>query len=171
MVRSEGFVDANTVVSAVAAIIALAALGLTVQQTRLTRAHNRLSVKPVLHFGETYRAGERAGLGLRNVGLGPARIISGEVWLNGQKRKEPFGRPTFEAVREALGPGQRRPSATTFSPGVVLPAGYDTFLLSVTPYDPDRDGEFVELLGRLRIRLVYASLYGETEVVDWSRDA
>jgi len=71
-------VDANAVVSAVAAVIALAALGLTIQQTRMTRAHNRLSVQPVLDFGETYRQGERAGLQLRNVGLGPAQILSGD---------------------------------------------------------------------------------------------
>ena len=163
--------DANVVVSAVAAVIALAALGLTVQQTRLTRAHNRLSVQPVLVFGETYRVGERAGLQMRNVGLGPARIVSGEIWLEGRKREEPFGRPVIDALRDPLGPGQRRPSATTFSPGAVLSADYDEFLLGLHAYDPAQDAEFVELLGSVRIRLVYASLYGETHVATWSRDA
>jgi hypothetical protein len=50
-------VDAEAVVAAAAALIALAALGLTIQQTRLARAHNRLSVQPVLVFGESYRRG------------------------------------------------------------------------------------------------------------------
>ena len=45
--------DANTVVAAVATVVALAALGFTIQQTRLTRAHNRLSVQPVLDFTES----------------------------------------------------------------------------------------------------------------------
>jgi hypothetical protein len=162
--------DANTTVSAAAALIALAALGLTIQQTRLTRAHNRLSVQPVLDFAESYRRGQRAGLRLRNVGLGPARIISGEVWLDGHKRPEPFGRPAIDALRDDLSANQRRPSATTFTPGAVLPSDYDAFILSVDPFDSDGDTELVDLLGRLRIVLVYASLYGDQERLEWSRD-
>ena len=91
-VRVSGGLDANTVVAAVATVVALAALGFTIQQTRLTRAHNRLSVQPVLDFTESFRPGERAGLRLRNVGLGPARIVSGEVWLDGRRRGEPLGK-------------------------------------------------------------------------------
>ena len=159
--------DANAIVSAVAAVIALAALGFTIQQTRSARLHNRLSVQPVLDFGETYRPGERAGLRLRNVGLGPAKIVSGEVWLDGQQRRKAFGRSAFDAVRDELGEGSRRPSATTFSPGAVLPTDYDAFLLGVDSYDPDRDGELADLIGRLRIVLTYASLYDEEKVVQW----
>ncbi len=162
--------DANTVIAATAAVIALAALGLTVQQARMARAHNRLSVQPVLDFAETYRPGQPAGLRLRNVGLGPARIISGEVWINGQRRPEPFGRPVIDATRDELGPDQRRPSASAFTPGGVLPTDYDTFLLSVDPYNPDTDREFVDLIGRLRIIIVYGSLYGEQAILDWTRD-
>lgn len=161
-------VDVNTVVSAVAAVIALAALGFTIQQTRLSRVHNRLSVQPVLDFGESYRPGDRAGLRLRNVGLGPARIVSGEVWLNGRRREEAFGKPVIDAVRDELGTAHRRPSAATFTPGAVLASDYDAFVLSVTPYDPDIDNAFVDLLGRLRIVIVYASLYGDENVVEWS---
>ena len=161
--------DVNTAVAAVAAVIALAALGLTVQQTQLSRAHNRLSVQPVLDFEETYRSGERAGLRLRNVGLGPARIVSGEVWLDGRRRDEAFGRPAIDAVRDELGAQQRRPSATTFSPGAVLATDYSAFMLSVHPYDKNNDSAFVDLIGQLRIIIVYASLYGDENVVDWSR--
>ena len=69
------------------------------------------------------------------------------------------------------GPDQRRPSATSFTPSAVLPTDYDAFLLSVKPYDPATDGQFVDLIGRLRIVLVYASLYGEQSTVDWARDS
>ena len=134
-----GGLDANTVVAAVATVVALAALGFTIQQTRLTRAHNRLSVQPVLDFTESFRPGERAGLRLRNVGLGAARIVSGEVWLDGRRRGEPLGKPVSDALRDTLGPDQRRPSATSFTPGAVLPTDYDAFLLSVKPYDPATD--------------------------------
>ena len=162
--------DANTAAAAVATVVALAALGFTIQQTRLTRAHNRLSVQPVLDFTESFRPGERAGLRLRNVGLGPARIVSGEVWLDGRRRGEPLGKPVSDALRDTLQPDQRRPSATSFTPGAVLPTDYDDFLLSVKPYDPATDGR-VDLIGRLRIVLIYASLYGEQSTVDWARDS
>ena len=153
-------VDAEVVVSAVAAVIALAALGLTIQQTRLTREHNKLSVRPVLDLGETFRPGQR---------LGPAQIISGTVWLDGVERSEPFGKPVIDALRDVLSERQSRPSASTFTAGTVLAKDYDAFLLSVDLYDPDIDGEFVELLGRLRIRISYASLYGDEDVVEWWR--
>jgi len=162
-------VDANAVVSAVAAVIALAALGFTVQQTRMTRAHNRLSVQPVLDFRETYRQGERAGLQLRNVGLGPAQILSGEVRLGGHTRPEPFGRPVIDALRDEPGIGRRRPSASTFTPGAVLPTDYETFLLSIDAYDKVDDAAFADFIGKLEIVIEYASLYGDKKVVRWSR--
>ena len=110
----------------------------------------------------------RAGLRLRNVGLGPAEIISGEIWLDGRRREEPFGRPVIDAVRAELGAAQRRPSATTFGSGPVLPTGYAAFVLSVDRFHPVEDCAFVALVGRLRIVITYASLYGDKAVVDWS---
>jgi hypothetical protein len=103
------------------------------------------------------------------VGLGPARIVSGEVWLDGRRREEAFGKPVIDCVRDELGAEQRRPSATTFSPGAVLAKDCEAFLLSVNPFDPDVDSAFVDLLGRLRIEIVYASLYGDQNAVEWSR--
>jgi hypothetical protein len=97
--------------------------------------------------------------------------VSGEVWLDGRRRGEPLGKPVSDALRDTLGPDQRRPSATSFTPGAVLPTDYDAFLLSVKPYDPATDGQFVDLIGRLRIVLVYASLHGEQSTVDWARDS
>lgn len=160
--------DANTVVSVVATVVALAALGFTIQQTRVARVHNRLSVRPVLQLAEGFRVGQRAGVVLRNVGLGPARIVSGEVWLDGRKCDEPFGKPVIDGLRDELSAGQRRPSAVTFSAGAVLATDYDSFLLSVEPYDRDEDAEFARLIWRLRIVIVYESLYGDRDVLDWS---
>jgi hypothetical protein len=160
--------NANAVMSAVGLVVALAALGLTIYQARSTSVHNRLSVRPVLDFDESYPRGQRAGLRLCNVGLGPAEIISGSIWLDGHKREEPFGKPVIDALRDELSAAQRRPSASTFTPGAVLVTDYNEFVLSVDPFDPAADQEFVKLIGRLRIVITYASLYGDKAVLDWS---
>jgi hypothetical protein len=75
----------------------------------------------------------------------------------------------IDTIRDDLGAGQRRPSATSFTPGAVLATDYDAFVLSVDPYDPDEDAEFVDLIGRLQIIIVYASLYGDRDVLESSR--
>ena len=83
----------------------------------------------------------------------PARIISGQAWLDDHRRPDPFGKPVMDALRDELSVGQRRPSASSFTPGAVLPTDYDAFLLSVDPFDPASDHEFVQFIGRLRIPL------------------
>lgn len=66
-----------------------------------------------------------------------------------------------------MGGRQRRPSAVTFPVGAILATDYDAFLLSVDPFDRDEDAELVGLIGRLRIVIVYESLYGDRDVLDW----
>lgn len=110
----------------------------------------------------------RAGLRSCNVGLDPAEIISGLIWLDGRKREEPFGKPVIDALRDELSAAQRRLSASTFTPGAVLATDHNEFVLSVDPFDPATDQEFVKLISRLRSVITYASLYGDKAVLDWS---
>ena len=105
---------------------------------------------------------------LLNLIAGLDRPSAGEVWLDGRRRDEPFGKPVIDALRDALDPGQRRPSAVTFSEGAVLSTDYEAYLLSVVPYDKVDDAEFADLIGRLRIVIEYASLYGDRAVLDWT---
>lgn len=88
--------------------------------------------------------------------------------LDGRKRSEPFGRPVIDALRDSLSPGQRRPSAETIPAGAVLSTDYQAYLLSVVPYDKVGDAELADLIGRLRIVIEYASLYGDGAVLDWT---
>lgn len=47
----------------------------TQQQLEMTRLHNELSVKPVIDtFVRADPTGNKAGFGLRNVGIGPAEV-------------------------------------------------------------------------------------------------
>jgi len=75
----------------------------------------------------------------------------------------------IDALRDEPGIGRRRPSASTFTPGAVLPTDYETFLLSIDAYDKVDDAAFADFIGKLEIVIEYASLYGDKKVVRWSR--
>jgi len=66
--------DASTVVAACATVIAVVSLVVSVSEARATRRHYLLSVRPLLELQTSFRRGDRAGLRLMNVGLGPAVI-------------------------------------------------------------------------------------------------
>ena len=75
-------INAITAVSAI--VIALASLVISITEARATRRHNRNSVKPVLLVVRVKKYDDlRAGLKLRNVGLGPAVIVDTVVTLDG----------------------------------------------------------------------------------------
>ena len=148
--------DSGTFVATCAAVIALLSLVVTIVQVRATHTHNRKSVRPVLQMADTFHAGEQAGLLLSNVGLGPARIVSSWLLVDGRLFGQ-FGEDTINQVRAELQQRQqRRPRATTFRPGAVLAVDYLRFLLSVDDYDPGSDAEFAHLLrDRLTLEFVY----------------
>ncbi|MCG9714191.1 hypothetical protein L1D29_15325 [Shewanella insulae] len=78
ILATEGVVISNlgsdVWVSISAAFIALCALGVSIQQIRLSERHNRLSVQPKLRVEYSRLEGGRIGLALTNNGLGPAII-------------------------------------------------------------------------------------------------
>lgn len=159
--------DPNTVVSAVATVIALAAWGFTIQQTRVARAHNRPVCAASAPTQDGFRAGQRAGLLLRNVGLGRARIR-----LRRGMAGWPQARRAVWKARDrwaTYGVGRQATSSVGghLPVGAILATDDDAFLLSVDPFDRDEDAEFVGLIGRLRIVIVYESLYGDRDVLDW----
>ncbi|MCG9755039.1 hypothetical protein L1D40_07365 [Shewanella insulae] len=78
ILATEGIVISNlgsdVWVSISAAVIALCALGVSIQQIRLSERHNRLSVQPKLRIEYIRAEGGRIGVSLTNTGLGPAII-------------------------------------------------------------------------------------------------
>ena len=159
--------DANTVIAICSVVIAVASLGVSAYVAWATRKHNQLSVQPVLGFGTMFRAGGTAGLRLVNSGLGPARIISSQLWLGDEKFGQ-FNQPNVDAFRDRL---KReglpvRPHATTLGEKPFLPADYREFLLSFDHYDPSRHGEFARLIqDQLRLEIQYESIYGQRVTV------
>jgi len=152
--------QASDVVAASSVVIAVLALAVSVYQSVLVRRHQRQSVRPALQLHTRLRAGEKAGLRLVNVGLGPAVITSSVVSVDGQE----LGEYNEEASNLIRGDVRPRASAATFDSGAILATDYDEFLLSVDEYDPALDwhARLVSLLReQMRLEIRYTSLYGE----------
>ena len=77
--------DYNIVISLSVAVIALAALGVSMWQGYIAREHNKLSVKPHLVINRTVFDEMLIKYTLRNNGLGPAIIESYEIFVDGKK--------------------------------------------------------------------------------------
>lgn len=148
---------ASTVIAGCAAIIALAALIVSVSEARATRKHNRYSVRPKLKLTTTFPVGKKAGLILSNSGLGPADVTASSLSLKGEYLGA-FDEQTVNKVRDSL---SVRPSAFTLGGQNFLKTNFDQFLLSVEPYDREQHQEFYELIrNKLQVEIWYDSLYG-----------
>jgi hypothetical protein len=151
-------VDADTVIAACATVIALVSVGVSVDQARSTRDHNRRSVRPILLVRAGFRPGEVAGLRVTNVGLGPAAVTRTELWLDGV-HVGGTDQAGVDRLRETL--AGERPGAVTFGDGTFLATDYDEYLLYLPEYDARRHADFATLVGeRIRVRISYDSLYG-----------
>jgi hypothetical protein len=149
--------NASTVIAVCAVVIAGASLGVSVYEARATRMHNRRSVQPILSLWGKISTGATSGLGLRNSGLGPAKITGSKLILDGVERGD-LSKSTVEKLCDSLS----FPVATTTLGGQsFLETGFDEFLLSVESYDEDQHREFHEfIMSRLRIEIQYNSIYG-----------
>ena len=105
----------------------------------------------------TFPTGATAGLRLANSGLGPARIISSQLTVDGKQFGE-FNKPNADKLRKPL---RVRPHVATLGGQPFLDTDYQQFLLRVDPYDPSEHGEFRDLIEtKLRLEIRYESIYG-----------
>ena len=152
--------NSDNVLAVSGAVIAVAALAVSVYQSWVTRDHNRRSVRPLLRLRLSLRTGQTAGIRLTNSGLGPALITKAMVWLDG-KSIGPYSEDTSNVIR---GDQRPRPSATTLTPGDVLATDYDQYILAVADFDlaVDWHAAFTNLVReRLVLEIHYTSLYEE----------
>ena len=78
--------ESSDIIAISAAFIALCAFFTTLWQGYLTRAHNKLSVKPSLNFDQTLRhSGIDIKYTVKNSGLGPAIIKAFALIIDGKK--------------------------------------------------------------------------------------
>jgi hypothetical protein len=156
--------DVNSITAISAVVIALASLVVTLMETRASREHDRQSMRPALQINHVKMHGDlRTGLKVRNVGLGPAVIVSTAVWLDGN----PVGswdRGVFELLAGANRPV---PSFGSLYNKSILPAGDERYLLFIEPFRKRRQSWFWELVAyRLALEVKYESLYGGENFIE-----
>ncbi|QKZ16159.1 hypothetical protein [Streptomyces chartreusis] len=149
--------DSESVVAACAVVIAVASLAVSVYEARATRQHNRHSVRPILQLQRGMSKGQKAGIKLINSGLGPAVVVSSTLTVDGHVIGA-WNKAGADRARAGL---VVRPYAVTFTETHTIATGYEGFLLSVDPYEPDAHAEFLDLMTRrLQLEIRYESLYG-----------
>lgn len=149
--------DADAVIALGAAIVALAALFISIYEVHATRRHNRLSVRPVLQLRITLHQGDPSGLSVTNSGLGPAVILGARVWLDGTLIGS-WDRPATTEVIKHL---REQPSVSTLVDGSTLLPGTRKMLICLDSYSPAKNSDFKALIEtRLDFEIRYESLYG-----------
>lgn len=140
-----------TIYEVVSITIAICAIAVAVSETYLTRKHNRLSVRPSLHFDIMHSKGELR-VSIKNKGLGPAIIKSFRVFFNGE---ELVG-SAYEIANEI----SDELEIAHFAPKVYIPGSEQNFLPNEELHIlriPDLVSD-IEELSRVREALVYLNV-------------
>jgi hypothetical protein len=141
--------------SLAAGIAALTAVAVSLYQTDLARRQLRASAWPYVTQSNAWVVGEPYRRSVANQGVGPARVRSFQVLVD--------GRPVAtwnDAVRALTGAGEPGLVYSSFGRGSVLPAGKEQVLLTLPA--GERAGTFWEAAQtRLETVACYCSVYDE----------
>ena len=141
-------------------LAAIVAVLVSLYQTRLAREQLRASAWPHLSQGNTFTAGNPYVRFVSNEGVGPARIRSVRVLVDGKP-----ARTWNEAVRALTGEGEPALVYSSFVRGSVLAPGATRSLLTLPP--GARAQRFWEQAQtRLRTVTCYCSVYDECWTAD-----
>ncbi|MFK0035943.1 hypothetical protein [Pseudomonas monteilii] len=138
--------------------MSLLALGITIWQARLSRTHNKLSVRPHLAGHSSWTEDGLFKFIIRNDGLGPARITAGRVYRDGvllEGEGPDLVTKAFDGV-----PGCELVAQEFFYPEFVLPATHCIEICTVKFAKEISDIDDF-LAGHLALELDYKSAYDE----------
>jgi hypothetical protein len=141
--------------SMAAGVGAICAVAISLYQAALAREQQRASAWPYVAQSNSYVAGQPYTRQVENQGVGPARVRSFEVLVDGRPVR------TWDAAVEAL-TGKDAPAMvySSFGRGNVLPPGTTRTLLRLPPGDQAR--VFWEgAQTRLETVVCYCSIYDE----------
>lgn len=153
----------ETIIMIATVTIAVVALYLTWWQTRATRQHNRLSVKPILtfvvHYGQTE---DGFGIYLKNNGFGPAIIIDIKFFVDGKEVERGSSPTPWSNVNSELGIGTTyRVHQGFYDEGTALAVGGEPqSICAVTELlIPEATKHFESAIRRIGLIIEYESIY------------
>jgi len=156
------------IVSAAAAIGAIAAVVVAVWQGVETRHHNRQSVAPHLTY-YTFFTALRPCLGIEvsNNGIGPAIVTGFDLFVDGEMVTDRTAGGWPEALRKlALDEAWVQFHWFDVSDGIRVGQSVWLVGISLQDCDPDREEALRKALARLRIRVEYKSVYGDERLLE-----
>jgi hypothetical protein len=146
--------------SIAAGVGAICAVAVSLYQAALAREQQRASAWPYLNQSNSYVAGQPYTRQVENQGVGPARVRTFEVLVDGRPV-----RTWNAAVRALTGKADSDLVYSSFGRGIVLPPGTTRMLLRLPPGDLAR--EFWKgAQTRLETAICYCSIYEECWRVD-----
>ena len=165
----EKIVDWNLISGVSSAIIALCALGLTIQQTRISQRHNKLSVQPHLttwihsdHSSHFYT------VDLLNNGIGPAFIKEFKILIDGQPLTGEGTEPIEKALK-VLFPNYQYTSRQAFVDAGYSMAVNETRQVAIVKFEginlPTPE-EVEQSIKRASLLITYTSIYDEIFKLD-----
>lgn len=159
---------ASDKISLLAFIVSLFALGLTVVSAYQEREHRRLSVTPKLNVDFVEGSDEKVtGIVLSNPGLGPARVLNLQAFVNGKFVAEAYDDEQWQRIITALAQTAPRALRQTsirfkaFTSDIYLPPGQTIYLLFQRNSELTADSlEFLhQAKAHLQIGICFCSLY------------
>ncbi|MDT0347732.1 hypothetical protein [Streptomyces litchfieldiae] len=112
----------------------------------------------MLEFVNVRNSGGRAGILIRNSGLGPAFVARSKVWIDGIHAGH-LGREAVDRIR-AETRANMGSLETNYGGTWVLPPGDSRFLLSVEDSVDAREAFWSFILNRFAMEFTYDSIYG-----------
>lgn len=162
--------NTETYISITATAISLSAFGVAVWQGYLTRKHNRLSVKPMLHFN-TGIVGDDYVIELRNTGVGPAILKDCKITFNGNK----IGDNPHHIIKNLFNKlGIEHLSGGAYIPGEnesMAPGDkHNIFKIYNLKYNEETKDRIINDILWLQIAIKYESIYSESQLVILNED-
>lgn len=140
--------------------VSFGALIVAIWQARMSRIHNKLSIKPNLAIHAS-QEGSNFSAVLKNTGFGPARLINSTLYLDDIPQTGE-GTKLIESAFKSIS-NCRLISTEFFHPPYVVPAGGTIELFNVE-FNNEKIEDFRDyIMTRLRLDISYTCLYGDIQ--------
>ncbi|OEE78176.1 hypothetical protein A1OQ_21840 [Enterovibrio norvegicus FF-162] len=156
--------ETNTIISLSSVIIALSALGITIYQAYLGRKHNKLSLRPHLHYWfDNSELDNVYSFEVINNGIGPAKVKTFEVTLNGETVEERGTRQLSTALYTVFSGYELELTTSYLDKGNCISPNksIELFKISFSNDTPISEREYKEKLNQISVVITYESFYKE----------